>query len=149
MSSKPQEKKPKSSSTRSTDAVVLARVSEVQSWILEGYTRHKILQFGSKWSVSDRQIDDYIAKATELIREINHATLEDSLALIVSNYWSLYKEAGSDVGLKASILEKIGKFRGLDKKTLVVKDERELEEVSDDELDEILEGIGDDPQSEI
>ena len=53
---------------RSTKATYQARVDQCYRWISECKSRPDILQLGSaQWGVTDRQIDDYIAKAREQI----------------------------------------------------------------------------------
>ncbi len=143
---------PKKSSTKpltekSTGALVAERVKEVQGWILFGRPRHQIVTMGVKqWQLSDRQIDTYIAKATEQIREVNAHNLEESLSVVLANFWLIYRRSmnAGDLDLAMRTMEKIAKFKGLEKHTLVIKDEREFEDLTDEELDKMLEGVGDD-----
>ena len=58
----------KNTEPRSTRATVQARVDQCYRWISECKGRPDILQLGSaQWGVTDRQIDDYIARAREQI----------------------------------------------------------------------------------
>ena len=129
---------------QSTKAELSQRLTEVQSLILQGYTRHAILQYGSKWNLSDRQIDDYIAQATALIKEINQASIQDNLAVITSNLWDTFRSAKADKNLSEQhkVLMSIAKIKGLDLHTInhIIEDKRELENVSDDELEKLMGG---------
>lgn len=56
---------------KSTDAEITARVTTVYKLILNGADRHEILQYAAKmdWNVSDRSVDEYIARATAMFTE--------------------------------------------------------------------------------
>ena len=128
--------------TKSTNAELNQRVSEVQQLQLEGRTRSYILQYGSKWNVSVRQIDDYISHATTITKEVNLATLQDNTGVIINNLWTLYRTANSSGDIKNahSVLMSIAKIKGLDQQTInhIIEDKRDLEDLSDSDLDDIL-----------
>jgi hypothetical protein len=128
--------------SKSTKIEVLQRVSEVQKLLLDGYTRSYILQYGSKWSLSDRQIDDYIRMANDQIKEVNLATLQDNLGMISANLWQLFREARvkDNISEQHKILMSLAKLKGLDQMIInhVIEDKRELADMSDAELDSIL-----------
>lgn len=132
------------SKKKSTKAELDLRVSEVQSLILQGYTRKYLIQYGSKWELSDRQIDDYISMATIAIKEINHSSVQDNMAIVTSCLWDLYrktiKEGNNSEANK--VLMNIAKLRGLEQHTInhIIEDKRELESLSDEELNSVLEG---------
>ena len=141
------ENKPKASSTakktvKSTQAELNQRVSEVQALLLQGYTRSHILQYGSKWGVSDRQIEEYMSKATINLKEINSITLESNMALIASNLWDLFRKARAENNLSEQhkILMSLAKLKGLDQHAIhhVIEDKRQFSDLSDAELDRML-----------
>lgn len=141
------ENKPKPTSTakkqtKSTQAELNQRVSEIQALLLQGYTRFYIVQYASKWAVSDRQVDDYIHKATVNLKEINSITLESNMALIASNLWDLFRKARTDNDLSEQhkILMSIAKLKGLDQHAIhhIIEDKRELAEMSDEDLETAL-----------
>lgn len=129
---------------KSTKAEIDQRLKEVQELLLEGRTRSYIVQYGSKWQVVDRQIDDYIAQATALIKEINLASVQDNLALITANQWTLYRTAIKDnnIPVARQLLMDLAKLRGLDQATInhVIEDKRELADLSNADLEKMLEG---------
>lgn len=143
---------------KSTVAEIDNRVSEVMALLLSGTTRSGIVRHGSKWGVSSRQIDDYIAAATKEIKEVNSLTLQENQGIILSNLWALFKqcsgtflEADEKLGLQAKyippdtaeqhkILMSIAKLKGLDQMTVnhIIEDKRELAEMTDEELEAII-----------
>lgn len=129
---------------KSTKAQIEQRLKEVQELLLDGRTRSFIVQYGSKWQVSDRQIDDYIAQATAIIKEINLASVQDNLALITANQWTLYRKAITDnnIPVARQLLMDLAKLRGLDQATInhIIEDKRELSDLSNADLEKLLEG---------
>ena len=100
---------------RSSNGELAMRVNEVARLIMNGRTRGDILHNTSNWGVSDRQVDEYIARACKTISEINRESLQDNLAIIKRNYWQLYRQAlkEKDGRLAANILESLAKLMGL------------------------------------
>ncbi len=144
---KPRKKLPKTKAVvekqaRSNKAQLNQRVSEVQALLLEGYTRSYVVQFGSKWKVSDRQIDDYIKMATINIKEVSMAGLKDDLAIIVSAMWDTFRKAkaANNIGEMRQSLLALAKLKGYDESTVnhVIEDKRELQDMSNEDLDAIL-----------
>lgn len=127
---------------KSTKAQLNQRVSEVQALLLQGFTRSYIIQYGSKWKITDRQVDDYIKMATEMIKEVNTATLQDNMGVITANLWDLFRTArtANNVAEAHKILVSIAKLKGLDQSVVnhIIEDKRELADMSDQELDSIL-----------
>ena len=107
---------------KATNAEIDQRLTEVQELLLEGRTRHFIVQHGSKWNISNRQIDDYISQATALIKEINAASVQDNMARITTNLWKLYRAAQASTNLSEAnkILMNIAKLKGLEQSTCTV-----------------------------
>ena len=110
---------------------------------MQGYTRSHIVQHGSKWKISSRQIDDYIHQATNIIKEVNLTTLQDNQGVVISQLWSLFREAREAKNLpeQHKLILSIAKFKGLDQVTInhVIEDKREMADMTDEELDAILE----------
>jgi len=132
---------------RATDATMTERVTEIQRYLLNGYTRSYIIQFAEKkWKLAPRTVDDYIARATASIREINGVEREDNLATIVTNQWDMFRAARDTGQIESArkILMDIAKLRGLDEQTIQhFVNERPLADVKDEELDKVLgEGNG-------
>lgn len=139
-------KPPKSSnktSVKSTKAEVDQRVSEITNLKLSGFTRSYIIQYGSKWGISDRQIDDYISMSTANIKEANQATLQDNLAMITTGLWEVYRKAKADGNLSEQhkVLMSLAKLKGLESYTVnhVIEDKRDHADLSDSDLDKLME----------
>ncbi len=134
--------KPKKPTIKSTKAELDTRVTEVHSLILQGYTRTYILQYGSKWAISDRQIDDYISMATVIIKESNLASVQDNMAIITHGLWDAYRQAktASNIPEQHKILMSIAKLKGLEQHTVnhVIEDKRDLAGMSDADLDSMM-----------
>jgi hypothetical protein len=128
---------------KATDAEMLTRIKEVAQLQLDGYNRSEIIEYcNDKWGIQRASSDNLIALATARIKEINEQTVQETLAMICSNYWEQFRiaKAAKNGSLCVTILEKIAKLKGLEQYTVnhVVKDERDLETMSDEELDKIL-----------
>jgi hypothetical protein len=128
---------------KSTNVEISFRVAEVKEQLLQGHTRAFIVQAGSKkWGITERQVDDYIAKAKEIINEINIINTVENMGIISSNMWKVYREAlqANDTRLMLDTLREIGKLRGLynDKITMYIDSERPLKDLSDEDLDKII-----------
>lgn len=149
--SKPKKRLPKakalkdkeSTSTKATKAESIQRVSEIQSLLLQGYTRSFIVQYCAKWGIAERQVDAYIAQATINIKEVSKAGLESDLAVLISAMWDTFRRAviANNVGEQRQTLMAIAKLKGLDETRInhVIDDKRQLAGLSDQELDSILE----------
>lgn len=125
-------------------AVQQHRIKELYNLMLQGYTRSELLQFGSeKWNISTRQVETYCAVAKAHLLEINKVSREETASMIVRNLWSMFREHGRDnPDLARKILGDIAKLRGLDQATInhVLHDKRDMSNMSDGELDQLLEG---------
>lgn len=66
---------------QSTDAEVERRIGEVFNLLVAGVRRREVLQFAASqgWDLKDRQVDNYIAAATEQIR--NAASVDKAMEL--------------------------------------------------------------------
>lgn len=55
---------------RNTDAVIKLRVTEVYGLLSQAYSRTQILrECSEKWDISERQVENYIAKARVLLEK--------------------------------------------------------------------------------
>ena len=52
-----------------TKAESTLRTNEVYGYLSKGFSRNQILQEVSVWGLTDRQVDNYIAKAREILEE--------------------------------------------------------------------------------
>jgi len=136
-------KKQKDKPKRADKSEISNRVLEIYRLKLAGKTRSFILEYANKeWDISQQRTDQLIGEATKLVLEQNQASMEEDRAVIVSNLWDIYsKVVGSDPRLAVNIQESIAKLKGAGK---VVPQEhkleivRDLEDLSDGELDDIL-----------
>ena len=128
---KPRQKKGNSTDNKSTKAEVNQRVSEIKNLLTQGYTRSHIIQYGSKWSVSDRQIDDYISMATIQIKEHNAYTYQENVTIVTDALWDVYRASRAANDRKAALtaLSQIAKIKGLEQHTVnhVITDDRDWE----------------------
>lgn len=115
------------------------RLQEIIDLKLLGNTRSQILQFCAKYELCDRRIDELIRQANEKIREINQISAQENLALITRNLWDLYSKSAF-VSDKRAILMSIAKLNGLEENKIILEDKRELKEVSDEEIDKLING---------
>lgn len=118
------------------------RVLEIQGFLLSGRTRTQILASCKKWRVSDRQVDNYIAAAWKVIKEINERQYEENLSIVSSHLWDIFAESRAikDGHLSLKILTQIAKVQGLEKFNFNhhVFDERPLQGESDEALDNLI-----------
>jgi hypothetical protein len=79
---------------KSTRAEIEARIGEVYKLLLRRDSYRTIVRYGStKWGVSSRQIDDYIAQARDRLREDATADRLDALAEHLALRKDLYNQA--------------------------------------------------------
>lgn len=112
--------------------------------LLEGRTRSYITEYcEERFKIKHGAADDLINKATKRIQEINMNTLETNLATITNNQWDLYRKAVKEGNLSVAraVLMDMAKLRGLDSSNInVVIEKREHQDLSDEELDKLLNG---------
>ncbi len=130
--------------TKSTNAEIELRITEIHRLLLDGYSRSEILQYPSvkAWKITARQVDTYISEANKIIQETSQADRSGYAALITKNYWNLFRAAKASDNLQEAhkILNSIAKIKGLDQQTInhFVNDSRELSAMTDDDLDKLL-----------
>lgn len=139
---RPKEKK--IPSPKPTNAEFEERVNVVLELLMEGRPRSYIQQYAAKeWGVSERPIDNLIAKAKDTLKEINAATRIESQELVLSNFWDLYREAKKkkDPYLALSILKEIARVKGLNEQHVLhtIDDKRDLINITDSEMESALE----------
>lgn len=127
-----------------TKAEQSERILFVQELLLAGHTRSAVHSaFTAKYGKTpERNIDRVISHATKQIQELNKINLETNLALIVSNLWDQFRLAKQvrDIGECRQLLMAIAKLKGLDINRHIIEDERDLEEVDEHTLDQMLAG---------
>lgn len=112
------------------------RVEQIKDLLLNGKTRADILKkYTGRGGVSERHVDNYIAKAKQQIRESAQTTFSDSRALMIRNLWDCYHNARAQNqwASVASFTQQLSKLYGLD----IVKIEHQItryEDMTDDEL---------------
>ncbi len=131
----------KEKSPRPADAEINRRVKIVQEKLLEGYTRREIMELGSQWDVCERQMETYLARATENIREINKNDIEDTIAMLHLNYLELFrfcKQTG-DIEEAHKVLNSIAKLKGAYEIKITKTVINKFDSMGDDDLSEVLE----------
>jgi len=110
---------------KGTNAEVAQRVQAVREWLLEGNTRSDILRYTTSWKITDRTVDEYMARATDEIKEINDIDFKTNRSLVLKNLWETYGRAKEAKNLKEQkgILDSIARICGLEKLVIEVKDE--------------------------
>ena len=109
---------------KSTNAEIEKRVKEITNLLLNGYSRLDIIQYSSKYKVSDRQIDTYIKKALEGFRENIKEDLKTNFSIHINQRYNLYKIAIKESNLKLAleILKDIAKLQGLYDNNIALED---------------------------
>lgn len=81
---------------KSTNAELEMRVNKVYELLINSWNRYDILQYVRKnWDIEDKQADNYIAKAKEIIKENAKQTQEEWLEDTKNKLQDLYKKAMS------------------------------------------------------
>lgn len=84
---------------KSTDIEIAQRVEKIYYKLLNNYTRQEILRYCSSetdWNVSERQIDEYMARATKIIKDASKETYAEWLEKSKQQLAYLYKIACED-----------------------------------------------------
>jgi hypothetical protein len=77
---------------KSSENIVLNRVGEVATMLINGSSREDIVQYSSeKWHIGERQTDKYIQKAKESIRSSVKQDIRYDYAKAIKRYEYLYK----------------------------------------------------------
>ena len=90
--------------SKSTKIEVDMRVNRVARLLANGAVRSEIVQYATnEWGVSDRQTDNYIAKARELIRADWEIDRRSFTAEILAQLSSIQKEARKTGNLNVAL----------------------------------------------
>ena len=103
---------------KSSQNIVNKRIVVISEMLIEGKNRQNILQFNSEnWNLSERQIDNYISKATSIIKSELIKDVEFDFAKAVRRYEDLYKQCLEKKDLKTAVAinEKLTALQGLNK----------------------------------
>lgn len=109
---------------RNPDAVVEARVIEILPYV-SFLSRSDLLQLVAKeknWNISPKTLDNYIARAREILRE-NHETFKlNASQNVLNNLTELYKQAflRQDFKLCSQLQKQISELFGLNQTKLDV-----------------------------
>lgn len=104
--------------SKSSIITVNERVMKVANMLIEGKSRISIIHYGSDtWSVGERQVEKYLAKARELIKGEIVKNLEFDYAKAIRRYEDLYQKAidEKDYRLALSINKELTVLQGLHK----------------------------------
>jgi hypothetical protein len=78
----PRKKTPKPKVKKATKAEIIRRTLEVYRMLIKSSPRAEILQYASEnWHITERQTDEYIARAREMLREQSVYDRDIELAL--------------------------------------------------------------------
>jgi len=103
---------------RTSQNIVNERIVMISELLIEGKNRQNILQFNSEnWNLSERQIDNYINKAIELIKSELVKDSEYSLSKALKRFEFIYKTAieKEDFKLALQTNKEICAIQGLNK----------------------------------
>lgn len=93
---------------KATDAEVLRRVATVCKLMIAGASRTTIVQYGStQWSVSDRQIDDYISRAKLDIATMTDKDKESNLNMAMARMNDIYQQCYAAKNYKGAMSAQI------------------------------------------
>ncbi len=109
-----------SKETKCSIAELEKRINKVYEHLINGWTRHDILQYISKnkdWNVCDRQVDGYIAKANKRIKEVAKETRDEFIEKAKNRFQDIYKKAMSEKELNTCLrtIEMENKILGYEK----------------------------------
>lgn len=121
---------------KSTAAEMQLRTKEVQDLLLSGHTYSAIQEYGLKWEISSRQIDDYISGARKMIEEVNLLSLKENQALIANALWNEYRSA-KDSRDRINVLKELARIHGVGNVNLIVSvsEARPYRDFTDEELE--------------
>ncbi len=93
---------------KATDAEVNRRVMDVYRLLVAGASRATIVQYTAKtWSVSDRQTDEYIARAkADLLAQLDRDK-ENNLAMAITRMSDIYQQCYAAKNYKGAITAQI------------------------------------------
>ena len=93
---------------KATDAEVLKRVATVCKLMIAGASRASIVQYGSiQWDITDRQIDDYIARAKNDIATMTDKDKESNLNMAMARMNDIYQQCYAAKNYKGAMSAQI------------------------------------------
>jgi Zn-dependent M32 family carboxypeptidase len=101
---------------KSTKAEVAARIDTVVTKLLRGVKRAEIIRYASEtWNVDERQVQNYITRATKQIEEITQPRKEYEFALVRQRLEELYEDAFAAKNYNAALgaLKQVAEMIGL------------------------------------
>ena len=131
----------KPESGRADASVIEARIKEITRRKLRGHTRYKLLELATEWGVTEHRMDQLIAVANRRIIEASKTDIEEDVGTIVNNLWDLYERADieGDRAEMHKIMATLSKIKGLDKIQISIKDDRNLNNIEESQLDGVIE----------
>jgi len=110
-------------SKKSTKGIMQARVNIIIP-LVSFLTRHEIVGYirkNQEWDVSDKQVDNYIAKAKKALKKNWDIARDEAVERSYNNSNNLFKKSFQDGDWKTclSIQDKIDKLAGLHDKTII------------------------------
>ena len=89
---------------KSTNLQIQERVNTVYQLLIKSYSRFEIVQYASeKWGVGDRQADEYLARARQLIAKDSEIERPEWLAAAIARLVKYEQKAGRDENLQVAI----------------------------------------------
>jgi hypothetical protein len=89
---------------KATKHVISTRVAYVRKLLLKGYSRGEIVQEGSKkWRITERQVDDYLARAQTDLKEEAKRHREEAFAEHLAARRELRKRAQNTGDLRIEL----------------------------------------------
>tara|TARA_B110000444_G_C18722866_1_gene539380 strand:+ start:378 stop:701 length:324 start_codon:yes stop_codon:yes gene_type:complete len=89
---------------KSTNLQIQERVNTVYQLLIKSYSRFEIVQYASeKWGVGDRQADEYLARARQLIAKDSEIERPEWLAAAIARLVEYEKRAGRDDQIPVAI----------------------------------------------
>lgn len=112
-----------SKQNKCTNGEMNERINKVYQLIIDGFNRRDICRYVSKntdWDIGNRQVDEYIKKANDIIIEHATETRDEFYKKCQNRFLDLYKKAMSmkDIGECRRILETWNKVLGYEKLTI-------------------------------
>ena len=140
-----QQPKPKSTkkTTKSTNAEIIQRLSEIKDLLLSGQTRSDIQRYATNqnWGVGPDQVDKYMSQATKEIQEVAQADATTDISVLIRNLWDLVnKNKSTNPNVARQALMDIAKLRGMDQTTVnhTFKRDEKLASLSEDEFEKAM-----------
>lgn len=93
------------------------RVETTVKMLMNGKTRHDMIRHGEEfWSVGERQVEEYMSLAWDIIRETGKEGIAKEKARVLKNIWKLFgqAEAEGDRREQHALMNTMSKLLGLE-----------------------------------